>query len=98
MVDILYGNQTSVDFTITTGVNITGATCVLKYRSPDGNTTGSLAGTISIASTGVFTAALTADILGTNYGPWAFWAYVTFSDGRVAAGKPFYIEVRKEGY
>jgi hypothetical protein len=96
MADILYVGQTSVDFTITTDVDITGSTCLLKYQGPNGSPTGNLSGSISDASSGIFTAAISTDIL-TVAGKWTFWAYVTFSDARVAAGRPFKIEVREEG-
>jgi hypothetical protein len=92
----LYEDQTSLRIRLTTSVDITGATCKVKYKKP-GGTTGSWTGTIESTSLGIFYYDLTALTPLDEAGDWTFWAYVTFSDLRVAAGKPFIVTVYAEG-
>jgi len=84
----VYVGQTAAQITATVDQDVTGGTCLIKYKKPDG-TTGSFAATIITAATGVIRYVIaSADDLD-QAGKWKFWAYVTFTDGTVAAGEPY---------
>ena len=90
----IYKNQGALRLQLNTGVTLTTATELkIKYLKPD-NTSSSWTATI----TG--TTSLYKDMTGTELdqvGQWTFWAYVTFSDGRKAAGEAVRIFVYDEG-
>lgn len=91
----IYKNQSSLQIELTTGVDVTLATCVIKYIKPSG-TTGSWTATIVTAATGV----IKYDLTGTELdqaGTWKIWAFVTFSDTRTAPGEPVIMNVYNEG-
>jgi len=92
----IYVAQTAVTFQATVREDITGATCAIKYKKPDG-TAGSWTAAIVTAATGVIKYEVeTSSILGLA-GDWVLWAYITFLDGTVAAGEPFTVTVYDEG-
>lgn len=92
----IYVGQTALTLTATVGQDVTGGTCLIKYKKPDG-TYGSFAATIVTASTGVIRYVVQSvnDIAQVGY--WVFWGYVTFSDGTVASGEAYRIKVYPEG-
>ena len=92
----VYVGQTAVTITATVSQDVTGATCLIKYKKPD-FTTGSFAATIITAATGVisYTVANITDL--DQGGRWYFWGYVTFTDGTVAAGEPYVRTIYTEG-
>lgn len=93
----IYRGQTALDIEVTVGVNITGATCKVKYRKPSG-IVGSFSANITDAVNGIIVASpSTPDDLD-QAGTWSFWGYVTFADGKVAAGEPVSIQIYEEGY
>ena len=86
--------QGALRLQLNTGVVLTTATDLkIKYTKPSGTSsswTGTISGTMSIYK----------DMVGTELdesGEWTFWAYVTFSDGRKAAGEAVRIMVYDEG-
>ena len=92
----IFINQSKLRLQLTTGVDITGATSLLiKYKDPDG-TEGSFTATSSDDDNGVIYYDFTDGELDTR-GVWTFWAYITFSDGRVAPGEVSTIKVYNEG-
>lgn len=77
--------------------NMVGATPVLiKYKKPDG-TISSWTATVEDAYEGIiyYDVVLISELADT--GKWTLWGHVTFSDGRVAAGEPYIMEVLPEG-
>lgn len=93
---LIFKGQTALDITVTVGVDITGATCSVKYQKPDG-TKGSLPAIISNAESGIIIATPgNSDVLD-QAGKWTFWGYVIFSDGRGAAGIPEELMIYEEG-
>jgi len=92
----IYVGQTALTLTATVDQDVTGGTCLLKYKKPDG-TTGSLPATIVTAATGVieYEILLAKDI--DQAGVWTFWGYVTFADTKVAAGESYKLMVYAEG-
>lgn len=94
----IYEGQTAVKITVTTDVDITGVTPILKYKKPSG-TLGSFTTNINVVSIeeGVFSwVPADANALD-EVGTWTFWAYVTYTGGDVAAGEPFCVEIYKQG-
>jgi len=92
----IFVNQSKLRIQLTTNVDIAGATSLLiKYKKPSG-TAGQFVATSSDDTNGVIYYDLTNEELDTP-GQWMFWAYVTFSDGRVAPGEVSTIVVLTEG-
>jgi len=91
----IYKNQSSLQIELTTGVNVTSATCKIKYIKPTG-VTGEWAATIVTAITGVIKYDLTGTELSET-GMWKIWAFVTFSDSRIAPGEVVFMNVYNEG-
>ena len=93
---MIFVGQTAVTFTATLGVDITGATCKIKYKKPD-YSTGEFLATITDAAAGIIEYEVaSADDLNQK-GDWIFWGYATFSNGKVAAGERYKIYVHQEG-
>ena len=88
--------QSALRITVKTFCDLEGIEgAVIKYRKPDGKN-------------GEFTAAVGDPVNGVIFheciegeidvsGWWAFWAFVTFADGRTAAGETAKIYIWKEG-
>jgi len=90
-----FNGQSDLDFTLNVGVDITSAlSTVIKYIKPSGGT-GSFTAAIQDNSGIIYYSCVNGDI--DEYGLWTFWAYITFSDGRSAPGKPFKITFKEEG-
>jgi hypothetical protein len=92
----LFENQTALRITLKTFIDLEGIdNAVIKYRKPNGKT-------------GEFSAAVGDTVIGTIFheciegdidasGWWAFWAYITFADGRTASGQTAKVYVWKSG-
>jgi hypothetical protein len=68
---------------------------VIKYLMPDGSTGEFQAGVADMAKGVIFHECIEGDI--TMAGWWAFWASITFADGRTAAGKAAKVYIWAEG-
>jgi hypothetical protein len=68
---------------------------VIKYRKPNGKT-GEFTAFISDASKGVIAYECSEGDLDID-GWWSFWAFITFADGRTAAGEAAKVYVWNEG-
>jgi len=94
----IYLNQSSLRLKLVTGVDITGASVTqIKYKKPDGETTGTFTATVEDAGAGSIYYDFADDELD-QAGNWLFWAFITFSDGRSAPGEPVRVTVYEEGY
>ena len=92
----IFKGQTALRITVKTFVDLEGIlSAVIKYRKPNGKT-------------GEFTAAVGDTIKGIIFheciegeidcsGWWALWAFITFEDGRTAAGEAAKVYVWQEG-
>jgi hypothetical protein len=69
---------------------------VIKFRKPDGET-GELTAAVLDEEKGVLTHECVEGEIDLS-GWWAFWAFVTFEDGRSAAGEAAKVFVWEEGY
>ena len=92
----IFVDQSKLRIQLTTNVDITGATeLLIKYKKPSG-ATGSWTATSSDDTSGVIYYDLTGSELDMK-GNWTFWAYVTFSDARVAPGEIVTVDIQTEG-
>lgn len=91
-----YVGQTALTIERTVGQDVTGATCKIKYKKPNGDT-GSWDAEIVTAAIGVikYEIADASDI--DMAGDWTVWAYVTFADGNSAPGETTIITFYNEG-
>ena len=93
----IFVGQSSLRIRLTTGVDITGATCKIKYKKPD-NSTGEFSPCpIESNSQGIFYYDVQDTTELDQAGRWKFWAHVTFSDGRVAPGETVEVRVYRPG-
>ena len=88
--------QSALRITLNTFIDLEGViSAVIKYRKPDGKT-GELAAAVGDTANGViFHECIEGEIDVSGW--WAFWAFVTFADGRTAAGEAAKVYVWKEG-
>ena len=68
---------------------------IIKYRKPNGSD-GEFSAAVSDAENGVIIHECIEGEIDVS-GWWAFWAFVTFSDGRTAAGETSKVYVWQEG-
>lgn len=93
---MIFNGQTALNIRATLDIDVSDCTCIIKYRKPDGEE-GFFPAAIVDASNGVIIGSpSSADDLS-QVGKYTFWGYITFSDGRVAAGEPEEITIYQEG-
>jgi hypothetical protein len=92
----VYAGQSALRITLKTFTDLEGiVSVVIKYRKPDG-TTGEFSAGIADSARGViFHECLEGEIDLSGW--WAFWAFITFADGRTAAGDTAKVFVWNEG-
>ena len=92
----IFKGQTALRISLRTFCDLEGATLALiKYRKPNGSI-GQFASAIGDTAKGViFHECIEGDIDVSGW--WAFWAFVTFADGRTAAGETAKVYIWKEG-
>jgi hypothetical protein len=92
----IYAGQSALRITLKTFTGLEGIiSAVIKYRKPDG-VTGELGAGIADSGKGViFHECLEGEIDLSGW--WAFWAFITFADGRTAAGETAKVFVWTEG-
>ena len=83
-----YVGQTALTIRLITGVDVTGATALIKGKKPSGGTTLSWTATIVDATLGVIQYVLPSALIDES-GTWTFWADITFASGKWAQGEPF---------
>lgn len=92
----VYKGQTALMLTAKVKEDVTGATCLIKFRKPSG-ALGSFVASIITAATGVIRYVVTSASDIDQSGRWRFWAHVTFSDGTIAVGEPYTYKFYDEG-
>jgi hypothetical protein len=92
----IYKGQSALRITLKTFTDLEGIiSAVIKYRKPDG-VTGEFAAGVSDAAKGViFHECIEGEIDMSGW--WVFWAFITFGDGRTAAGEAAKVYVWHEG-
>jgi hypothetical protein len=88
--------QSALRITIKTFCDLEGVlSAVIKFRKPNGKT-GELTAAVGDTTKGaIFHECIEGDIDISGW--WAFWAFVTFADGRTAAGEVAKVFVWNEG-
>ena len=92
----IFNGQTALRITLKTFCDLEGAvSAVIKFRKPDGSV-GELAAAVGDTAKGViFHEVIEGEIDASGW--WAFWAFVTFADGRTAAGEAAKVYIWNEG-
>jgi hypothetical protein len=92
----IFVKQSALRITLKTFTDLEGVTsAVIKYRKPNGKT-GEFAAAVGDPAKGViFHECLENEIDASGW--WFFWAFITFADGRSAAGEAAKVYVWNEG-
>lgn len=92
----IYKGQTSLRLVLNTFADLTGAlNAAVRYAKPSGEA-GELAAGVPAPEDGLLCHDFAEGELDES-GWWRFWAFVTFPDGRSAAGEAARVYVREEG-
>jgi hypothetical protein len=88
--------QSALRITIKTFCNLEGVlSAVIKYKKPNGKA-GEFTAAVGDTERGIIYHECIEGEIDTS-GWWVFWAYVTFADGRIAAGEAARVFVWEEG-
>jgi hypothetical protein len=92
----IFKGQTALRITLKTFTDLEDVLMVaIKYCKPDGKT-GEFAAAVGDTAKGVIFHEVIEGELDAS-GWWAFWAFVTFADGRAAAGETAKVYIWNEG-
>jgi hypothetical protein len=93
----IHKGQSALRLTVKTFTDLEGIiSAVIKYRKPDGVCGEFDAGVGDTAKGVIFHECIDHEI--DLAGWWAFWAFITFADGRTAAGETAKVFVWQEGF
>jgi hypothetical protein len=92
----IFKGQTALRLTLKTFTDLEDIlSAVIKYRKPNGKT-GEFSAAVGDSTKGViFHECIEGDIDVSGW--WSFWAFITFADGRTAAGEAARVYVWQEG-
>jgi hypothetical protein len=93
----IFKGQSALRITLKTFCDLDGIiSAVIRFCKPNGKT-GEFAAAVGNAESGViFHECIEGEIDVSGW--WAFWAFITFDDGRTAAGEAAKVYVWKEGF
>jgi hypothetical protein len=92
----IFKGQSALRITVKTFTDLEGIiSAVIKYRKPDGATGELPAGVGDEAKGVIFHECIEHEI--DMAGWWVFWAFITFADGRTAAGEAARVFIWQEG-
>jgi hypothetical protein len=92
----IFKGQSALRITVRTFTDLGDVgSAVVKYRKPDGSAGEFAAGVGDAANGLVFHECIEGEI--DMAGWWSFWAFITFADGRTAAGEKAKVFVWREG-
>ena len=92
----VYKGQSALRITLKTFTDLEGIiSAVIKYRKPDGSVGELAAGVSDMAKGLIFHECIEGEI--DRAGWWVFWAFITFADGRTAAGEAAKVFIWHEG-
>jgi hypothetical protein len=92
----IFTGQSALRITLKTFTDLEGIiSAVIKYRKPDGSGGEFAAGVADSVKGVIFHEVLEGELDASGW--WAFWAFITFSDGRTAAGETAKVYVWLEG-
>lgn len=96
MANKIYVGTTKFRVQLTGGVDITGGSAKIQYKTAKG-TTGEWTATVSSSSTAVCYHDNTGTSPLTVGGPYRFWLELTFSDNLIAYGEPYIKDITNVG-
>jgi hypothetical protein len=92
----IFIKQTALRITLKTFTDLEGIeAAAIKYRKPNGKTGEFSAAVSDVANGFIFHECIEGDIDASGW--WVFWAFITFADGRTAAGEAAKVYVWVEG-
>ena len=93
----IYKGQTALRITVKTFTDLEGIeSAAIRFRKPNGKT-GEFSAAVGDTAMGViFHECIEGEIDVSGW--WAFWAFVTFADGRTAAGETAKVYIWLEGH
>jgi hypothetical protein len=92
----IYKGQSALRITVKTFTDLEGIEgAVIRYRKPGGSCGEFSAGVGDMAKGVIFHEVIEGEI--DKAGWWVFWAFITFADGRTAAGEAAKVFVWQEG-
>jgi hypothetical protein len=92
----IYAGQSALRITVKTFTDLEGiVSAVIKYRKPDGSAGEFNAGVGDVAKGIIFHECIEGEI--DMAGWWVLWAFITFGDGRTAAGEAAKVFIWAEG-
>jgi hypothetical protein len=92
----IFKGQSALRITVKTFTDLEDSTsAVIKYRKPDGSAGEFGAGVGDTAKGVIFHECIEGEIDMAEW--WVFWAFITFTDGRTAAGEAAKVFVWHEG-
>jgi hypothetical protein len=93
----IFKGQTALRLTLRTFTDLEDIiSAVIRYKKPNGSK-GEFSAAVGDTALGIiFHECIEGDIDISGW--WSFWAYITFADGRTAAGETAKVYVWKEGY
>jgi hypothetical protein len=92
----IFKGQSALRITVKTYTDLEGISgAALRYRKPDASTGEFAAGVQDEGKGIIFHECLEGEL--DQAGWWSFWAYITFADGRTAAGETAKVFVWQEG-
>lgn len=95
MADYFVG-QTNLTIQLDTGVNLTGATCLIKYKKPN-RKIGQWSATVNGSDNTKMDYEVVDKYQLDVHGLWNFWAHATFPDSSVGIGSVVSQEIKEEG-
>ena len=92
----IFKGQSALRITVRTFIDLEDITsAVIKYRKPDGSAGEFIAAAGDPANGVIFHECIEGELNASGW--WLFWAFVTFADGRTAAGEAAKVYVWNEG-
>jgi hypothetical protein len=92
----IYKGQSALRITVKTYTDLEGiGSALIKYRKPDGSTGAFSAGVADTERGIIFHECIEGELDRTGW--WSLWAFITFADGRTAAGEATRLFVWAEG-
>jgi hypothetical protein len=92
----VFKGQTALRIVLRTFIDLDDViSAVIKYRKPNGKTGEFSAGVSDVGEGSIFHEITEGEIDMSGW--WAFWAFITFADGRSAAGETAKVFIWNEG-
>jgi hypothetical protein len=92
----IFKGQSALRLTLKTFTDLEGIlSAVIKYLNPDGSIGEFAAGVADMGKGVIFHECIEGELNVSGW--WSFWAFITFADGRTAAGEAAKVYIWQEG-